>query len=98
MMESMTPLSEYRQLARAGKFNAIDVPVLLVGFQRISESVRQFRTQTQDGERGTLPPLASVLGDPTTHVVPIAKGARNPYGDFIFVGRGSTSDIVLDDP
>jgi pSer/pThr/pTyr-binding forkhead associated (FHA) protein len=30
-------------------------------------------------------------------VVPIVKGARNPYGDFVFVGRGSTSDIILAD-
>jgi pSer/pThr/pTyr-binding forkhead associated (FHA) protein len=36
--------------------------------------------------------------DPATLVAPIAKGARSPYGDFVFVGRGSTSDIVLSDP
>src|SRR5258706_130990 len=95
----MRPFGEYRQLARGGMPPSIDVPVLLVGFARASDSVRQFRTQTQDGERfGALPPLTAVILDPATLVVPVAKGARNPYGDFIFVGRGSTSDIVLPDP
>jgi len=98
-MEGMRPFGEYRHLARGGMPPSIDVPVLLVGFARGSDSVRQFRTQTQDGERfGGLPSLAAVVVDPATLVVPVAKGARNPYGDFIFVGRGSTSDIVLPDP
>lgn len=95
----MRPFGEYRQLARGGMPSAIDVPVLLVGFSRVSDSVRQFRTQTQVGASfGSLPSLQAVTQDPATLVAPVAKGARNPYGDFIFVGRGSTSDIVLSDP
>jgi hypothetical protein len=94
---SMGFFGEYRRLALAGTVAPFHAPVLLVGFQRTGESVRQFRTQTEEGERGAVPPLDVILGDPSTMVVPIVKGARNPYGDFVFVGRGSTSDIILTD-
>ncbi len=30
-------------------------------------------------------------------VAPLVKAGRNPYANFIFVGRASTSDIVLRD-
>jgi pSer/pThr/pTyr-binding forkhead associated (FHA) protein len=45
-----------------------------------------------------VPPLLAVVADAATVVAPVAKRPANPYGDFVFVGRASTSDVVLDDP
>src|SRR5260221_14236768 len=94
----MTSFGDFRRLARAGALARSDTPVLLVGFQRPDDAIRQFRTQTEDSVRGPVPALSGALADLFTQVVRIEKGARNPYGDFIFVGRGSTSDLVLNDP
>ena len=94
----MTSFGDFRRLARAGTLARSDAPVLLVGFQRPDDAIRQFRTQTEETVRGPVPALSDVLADRFTQVVRIVKGERNPYGDFIFVGRGSTSDLVLNDP
>ena len=94
----MTSFGDFRRLARAGTLARSEAPVLLVGFQRPDDAIRQFRTQTEESARGPVPALPVVLGDQFTQVVRIVKGERNPYGDFIFVGRGSTSDLVLNDP
>ena len=94
----MASFGDLRRLARAGTLARSEAPVLLVGFQRPDDAIRQFRTQTEETVRGPVPALSEVLADLFTEVVRIEKGERNPYGDFIFVGRGSTSDLVLNDP
>jgi hypothetical protein len=96
-MQTMQTFAEVRKLVRAGLFNASDGPVLIIGFAHGGTgSVRQFRTRSEDS-LSTVPSLRSVLGDPETRLVPVAKRERSPYNDFVFIGRAPTNDIVFDD-
>jgi hypothetical protein len=75
-----------------------DEPALLLGFRPLAVGERQFRTLSSDADSRAVPPLVAVLVDTGTIVAPISKRTGNPYGDFVFVGRGPTSDLVIDDP
>jgi pSer/pThr/pTyr-binding forkhead associated (FHA) protein len=71
--------------------------VLLVGLNgAVRGGVPEFRTATRDGVR-SFPALEDLVLD-ETYVAPLVKSERNPYGDFIFVGRASTCDVILRDP
>ena len=87
-------LSEYRQLAQRG--SPFDVPVLVVGFRPQPAPVTEFHTRTSP-DRVVPPPLAVAMTEASTAIIPLTKSGRNPYGTFVFVGRGSTSDVVLRD-
>ena len=87
-------LSEYRQLAQRGA--PFDVPVLVVGFRPQPAPVTEFHTRTSP-DRVVPPPLAVAVTEASTAIIPLTKSGRNPYGTFVFVGRGSTSDVVLRD-
>lgn len=56
-----------------------------------------FRTSTRALTHPSLPPLAEALLDPAASLVALLKSDRNPYRNFIFVGRASTCDVVLRD-
>lgn len=90
-------LKEALALVRRRAWTA-DEPALLFGFRPLAGGGRQFRTLSADGDARAVPSLGAVLVDEDTVVAAIAKRAGNPYGDFIFVGRGPTSDIVIEDP
>lgn len=93
----MIRVSELRSPAGAVELRALAVPVLLVGLNGAARAAAaEYRTATRDAVNG-LPPLEDVLLD-ETFVAPFVKSARNPYENFIFVGRASTCDIVLRDP
>jgi pSer/pThr/pTyr-binding forkhead associated (FHA) protein len=91
-------LKEALELVRgSGAWNAAD-PVLLFGFRTATSSARQFRTKSAESDPPSVPSLRLVVADAETVVAPVVKRAGNPYGEFIFVGRAVTSDIVIDDP
>ncbi len=90
----MKPLSYYR--ASAAELEALDVPVLLSDFRAgVRAGAGEFRTATRDV--GPIPALGVVLHDPEVNITPLAKSDRNPYENFIFVGRASTCDVILRD-
>jgi hypothetical protein len=90
-------IAELRSPDAATELGALSVPVLLVGLDRAAHAAAaEFRTATLDTAR-SLPALEDVVLD-ETYVAPLLKSSRNPYENFIFVGRSSTSDIVLRDP
>jgi hypothetical protein len=89
-------VSELRSPSAADELRALTVPVLLVGLSGAARAAAaEFRTATRDSVRA-LPALEDVLLD-ETFVAPFVKSWRNPYENFIFVGRASTCDIVLRD-
>jgi pSer/pThr/pTyr-binding forkhead associated (FHA) protein len=91
----VTPLADYRALVVAGE--EVRSPVLLAGFATaIRPSEREFRTATRDATT-SLPPFDTVLADPATCVLILEKAGKNPYEGFVFVGRASTSDVVIRD-
>jgi hypothetical protein len=93
-------IDEIRKLVRARGWIEECAGVLLVGFRPGSPSARRFQTKTEDElekELRAVSSLDTVLGDRETRVVPIVKRARSPYEGFVFVGRTTASDVVLDD-
>jgi hypothetical protein len=93
----MQTFADVRKLVRAGLLKANDGPVLVIGFAHGGAgSVRQFRTRNEEAS-SPVPPLRTVLQDPATRIVTVAKRGQSPYGDFVFVGRATTSDLVFDD-
>ncbi len=95
MLEMVILLPDYQKLARRAAPGTA-VPVLLVGFKPQSGPTNEFHTRTST-DRIVPPTLAAAVADPSTGVIPVAKSGRNPYGTFVFVGRGPTSDVVLRD-
>lgn len=90
-------VAELRSPEGAAELRALVVPVLLVGLDRAARAAAtEFGTATRDAGR-SLPPLEDVLLD-ETFVVPLVKSGRNPHENLVFVGRASTSDVVLRDP
>jgi pSer/pThr/pTyr-binding forkhead associated (FHA) protein len=90
-------VSQYRSPRVAAELEALVVPVLLVGFPGSTRvAPGEYRTATRE-ETPSMPPLASAMLDPDARLLPLIKSGRNPYANFIFVGRASTSDIVLRD-
>ena len=47
--------------------------------------------------RAFVPRLAASLLDEDVRLAPLSKSDRNPYQNFIFVGRASTCDVILRD-
>ncbi|HTQ45439.1 MAG TPA: FHA domain-containing protein [Polyangiaceae bacterium] len=93
----MKRVAELRVPEAAAELEAIAVPVLLVGLNGAARAAAaEFRTATRDAARA-LPSLQDVVLD-ETFVAPLIKSGRNPYENFIFVGRASTCDVVLRDP
>ena len=92
----MKPLLEYRQPAAAAEIARLDVPVLLVGMRGGIRAPADYRTATNEGTP-PMPTVAEALADASVYLAPLAKSARNPYQNFIFVGRASTCDVILRD-
>jgi hypothetical protein len=93
----VTLLSEYRRLRAAGELQPIDVPVLIVGLNGSARSdAAEYRTSTRQGDL-TLGPVVRALLDQDVTLAPLVKSDRNPYENFIFVGRASTCDVILRD-
>ncbi|HEX8793481.1 MAG TPA: FHA domain-containing protein [Polyangiaceae bacterium] len=95
----MKRIAELRSPEGAAELRALVVPVLLVGLHGAARAAAaEYRTATRDAVRSAppLPPLADVVLD-ETYVAPLVKSGRNPYENFIFVGRASTCDVVLRD-
>jgi hypothetical protein len=91
----MTPLSQLRDPTALEALLVLGVPVLLVGL-RDAASSNEFRTATHP-TAFRVPSMVDALGGDGTHIAPLVKSDRNPYANFIFVGRSSTSDVVLRD-
>ena len=92
----MKRIAELRSPEGAAELHALVVPVLLVGLNGAARAAAaEYRTATRDAVKA-LPALQDVLLD-ETFVAPLVKSARNPYENFIFVGRASTCDVVLRD-
>lgn len=91
-------LSHYQNPAGQAELEAMAAAVLLVelGSTLVPAPGREFRTTTE--RASWIPPLDKVILNPGVRVAPIVKSAHNPYASFIFVGRGSSSDIVLRRP
>jgi pSer/pThr/pTyr-binding forkhead associated (FHA) protein len=93
----MKPLSEYRQPAAAEEVARLDVPVLVVGMRGgVRAHAADYRTSTHEGTP-TIPTVNEALLDRSVYLAPLAKSDRNPYQNFIFVGRASTCDVILRD-
>jgi hypothetical protein len=93
----MRPLSEYRRAPAAAEIARLDVPVLLVGLRGNPRSAAaEYRTSTHEGV-SVLPSVAEALLDDGVCLAPLSKSERNPYQNFIFVGRASTCDVILRD-
>lgn len=93
----VTLLSEYRQRRATGELKPIDVPVLIIGLNGSARSgVPEYRTSTREGDL-ELGPVTQALGDEGVGLAPLIKSDRNPYENFIFVGRASTCDVILRD-
>jgi hypothetical protein len=92
----MIPLSEYRQPSAAESLVALGVPVLLAGLRDGAGSSNEFRTSTHPAAF-RIPTLGDALASENACLVPLAKSDRNPYQNFIFVGRASTCDVILRD-
>jgi pSer/pThr/pTyr-binding forkhead associated (FHA) protein len=93
----MKPLSEYRQPAAAAEVARLDVPVLVVGMRGgVRAPAADYRTSTHEGTP-TFPTVNEALLDRGVYLAPLAKSDRNPYQNFVFVGRASTCDVILRD-
>jgi hypothetical protein len=93
----MQTFAEVRKLVRDGLYKGGDRPVLVVGFAHGgSGKMRQFRTRSEESA-SSVPHLRAVLQDEETRIVAIEKREHSPYGDFVFVGRATTNDLVFDD-
>jgi pSer/pThr/pTyr-binding forkhead associated (FHA) protein len=93
----MKRLSEYRQPAAAAEIARLDVPVLLVGLRGgVRAPAAEYRTSTHEGTPA-VPSVAEALLDQGVCLAPLSKSERNPYQNFIFVGRASTCDVILRD-
>jgi hypothetical protein len=92
----MIPLSEYRHPSAAEGLVALDVPVLLVGLGDGASSSNEFRTASH-AAAFQVPTIANALAGDSAGLVPLAKSDRNPYQNFIFVGRAATCDVILRD-
>ena len=93
----MTLLAEYRQRHAAGDLKPIDVPALIIGFNDTSRAAAgEYHTSTRQGGV-LLGPVTEALLDDGVTLAPLAKSGRNPYENFIFVGRASTCDVILRD-
>jgi hypothetical protein len=67
---------------------------LLIDVAAFPQSMTEFHTRSaSDLPAYTLKTAA--LASPEASLLPIEKSGRNPYGAFVFVGRGSGSDLVL---
>jgi hypothetical protein len=86
-------LSDYRTEAGQKDLEELETPVLIVELGSAVPPQREFRTTTE--RASWIPPLTRVIVNPSVCVVPLEKSNRNPYTSFIFVGRGSSSDIIL---
>jgi hypothetical protein len=96
-MGQMKPLSEYRRPGAAEEVAQLEVPVLVVGMRGgVRSPAAEYRTSTHEG----VPPIPTVteaLHDEGVCLAPLSKSERNPYQNFIFVGRASTCDVILRD-
>jgi hypothetical protein len=92
----MIPLSEYLHPSAAESLVGLGVPVLLVGLRDGAAASNEFRTSTHPAAF-RIPTLADALASDSACLVPLAKSDRNPYQNFIFVGRASTCDVILRD-
>jgi len=93
----MKPLSEYRQPAAAEEIARLGLPVLVVGMRGgVRSPAADFRTSTHEGTP-TMPTVTDALLDRGVCLAPLSKSDRNPYQNFIFVGRASTCDVILRD-
>jgi pSer/pThr/pTyr-binding forkhead associated (FHA) protein len=93
----MRPLSEYRQPEGAAEIAGLDVPVLVVGLRgNVAGPAPEYRTSTRE-ETPPLPSVSEALREEGVLLAPLRKSARNPYENFIFVGRASTCDVILRD-
>jgi pSer/pThr/pTyr-binding forkhead associated (FHA) protein len=90
------PLDHYRDLVARGVTDLSLVPVLVVAVRGMPTPSKEFRTSTR-ASSAPPPPLVTVMSDPRTTVFELEKSTRNPYNGFLFVGRASTSDIILKD-
>jgi len=91
----MIPLSECRNAPAAEGLVALGAPVLLVGLRDASSS-NEFRTSTHP-TAFRIPTVSDALQTAGASLVPLVKSDRNPYANFIFVGRASTCDVILRD-
>jgi hypothetical protein len=73
-----------------------DVPLLLADFVDPTPPRGEFRTATREAGAG-LPSLEVAVCAPALRILPLEKTARNPYEEFVFVGRASTCDVILRD-
>jgi FHA domain len=93
----VTLLSEYRQRHVDGELEPIEVPVLLVGMRGNGRATAaEFRTSTRQGVLAR-PQVEELLLDEGASLAPLTKSDRNPYDNFIFVGRASTCDVIFRD-
>ena len=93
----MRPLSEYRQPEAAAEIAGLDVPVLVVGLRgNALAPAPEFRTSTHEGTP-SIPTVSEALREEGVLLAPLRKSDRNPYENFIFVGRASTCDVILRD-
>ena len=90
----MLRLSEYRASLKLGTQLPILVPVLLIDVAAFPQSMSEFRTRSSS-DLPTHSLRTAALASPDASLLPIEKSGRNPYGAFVFVGRGSASDVVL---
>jgi pSer/pThr/pTyr-binding forkhead associated (FHA) protein len=81
-------------MVKQGQQVPLDVPVLLIDFGLPPESVGQFHTQAVSRKPAILLD-DSVFASLGAGLFPVQKSGRNPYDAFVFIGRGTTSDIVL---
>ena len=94
----MHTFDSVRRLVRAGEWkDPMGAFLLFVRTPRTSASMRKFRTDTDDGDLPSVPPLSAVLAAPETQAAPHVKRDTSPYEAFVFIGRAVTADIQLDD-
>jgi hypothetical protein len=89
----MLRLSEYREHIKQGK-PPLRVPALLIDVAAFPQSMTEFRTRSSS-ELPAHSLRTAALACPEASLMPVEKSGRNPYGAFVFVGRGSASDLVL---
>jgi len=88
----------FRSLASESEWNDPGAALLLfVRAAKGAPGARQFHTGPDGGEYVSVPPLSAVLASPETLVAPLRKRENSPYAEFIFVGRSSTADVLLED-
>ena len=89
----MLRLSEYRTQIKLGG-PPIRVPALLIDVAAFPQSMSEFRTRSSN-ELPAHSLRTAALASPEASLLLVEKSDRNPYGAFVFVGRGSASDVVL---